>query len=141
MRGFFSIPLKAPKGGHCCLLTLARLSRKGKGKRRRNPKTRSLSHICQVVLLNVGSLTKEDRNAFPKLSAGISTCAARKASIRQAKNRCGAFQNGLPPSPGPSKINPWGLQNEAQMPPRRNSYKTFNLRTPKNAGALRIFRF
>ena len=84
----------------------------------RNHKARILSHICQGVLLNVGSLTKEGRNAFPQLSAGVSTCGAHKSSKKQAKNRPRPFQNvlwgalDLPKSrPGASKIAAGALKN------------------------------
>ena len=56
--------MKAPEGGHRRLPTLARPLRKGKGPKGRNPKTTTLSHMCQVVLLNVGGLTEEGRSAF-----------------------------------------------------------------------------
>ena len=58
--------IEGPQGGHRRLPTLARPLRKGKGPKARNPKTRTLSHICQFVLRNVGGLTEEGRSAFPQ---------------------------------------------------------------------------
>ena len=95
----------------------------------RNHKARILSHICQGVLLNVGSLTKEGRNAFPQLLADVSKWGARDASKKQSKTVGLGF-----------KIEAQSFHNRALGPPKSSPepsktqfLKTFNLRRLKQA--------
>ena len=88
----------------------------------RNTKTRTLSHIYQVVLLNVGGLTGEGRSAFPQRRVP-------QVFQKEAKNRFQALQNRA----GSVKIEASGFQNRAWRPPRHHFQKTSNLRGSKRA--------
>ena len=55
--------LKAPKGGHRRLPNLARLLRKANAEKE-GASGKRLSHMCQMVLPNVGSITKERQEAW-----------------------------------------------------------------------------
>ena len=55
--------MKAPKGGHRRLPHFGKAVEKAKAEKEGTPGKR-LSHICQVVLLNVGSMTKGRQEAW-----------------------------------------------------------------------------
>ena len=57
------IPLKAPKGDTAASHTLAGLLRKARTEKEGNLGKR-LAHMCQIVLLNVGSITKGRQEAW-----------------------------------------------------------------------------
>ena len=90
--------MKAPKRGQRRLPTLATPLRKGNDPKGRNPKTRSQSHICQVVLLNLGGLTEEGRSAFPQRGGP-------QVFKKETKNKLQALQN----LAWSVKIEAWGL--------------------------------
>ena len=69
------------------------------------------------------SKRKQDKARESKTKQAI-VPAAPQSSLEAPKSR-----------PGGSKIEPWGLQNRAWSPPRRNFEKRFNLRSLRGGGS------